>query len=473
MHIHTPISVKLIVTTAACLLFGAVGVRAAWQEAPNPPTVAGALTGALITNASGAQTKIGALTVLGNVDVPLVPSGVLTLNGNLCWNDTGSGTECRPTFPPTTASGVHRNVSTDAEPDAYDTAGSAWLQGNAPTQFALRVQAPPALGPTATYGVKGIAPAAVSGSSTGIRADALIDDPYHIAMYGFAAAPFGWAGYFDGKVAVAWPYDLYIGEVFDPMTGLMYPAIEEARFASGFDVPQVCLNQRCIDSWNDATSTGGPWSYTAGTNTIHPALSTSDWSVGSGSWNATFYVHRYANNTADVRIFGNTTVQSRVSVGSPSSTVPISYTCGDGICNGSESTSSCQIDCDTTAPGNIENLEPALDLIARKVFFSWTRPTIGPSVDPDYQGVRIVQKVGSPPSGPNDPLAAATYNVPNPGVSWTTPTLAANTTYYFAFYSYDAVNNYANGVVSDLVRFSGGPPSGPPCPFCGGDGGGG
>lgn len=144
-----------------------------------------------------------------------------------------------------------------------------------------------------------------------------------------------------------------------------------------------------------------------------------------------------------------------VVIGAPGVGTPITVTCGDGICNSNECSLStapacgvgsadyCPTDCDRTPPGNITihgtlyNSGTGSYPIAG---FGWTLPT-----DPDLAGTRILRQLGTPPTSPSGP-ADLTVNISAPTDNWNDPTqLEFDTTYYYAFYAYDATGNFSSG----------------------------
>lgn len=129
-------------------------------------------------------------------------------------------------------------------------------------------------------------------------------------------------------------------------------------------------------------------------------------------------------------------------IGAPPAGTSVSISCGDGMCNGSETASSCAIDCDQAAPANVTQLAVSANETTKKFTFTWTNPA-----DADFAGVKVVRTQGVPPTGPNDPAAQATNLILNPTASFLTSALTTGVSYYFGFYSYDQYNNFSSGVI--------------------------
>ncbi|MDF1496876.1 MAG: carboxypeptidase regulatory-like domain-containing protein [Patescibacteria group bacterium] len=97
---------------------------------------------------------------------------------------------------------------------------------------------------------------------------------------------------------------------------------------------------------------------------------------------------------------------------------------------------------DVTPPTNITlNAEPG-DTV---VYLSWTQPP-----EPDFAGVRLIQKLGGFPTGPFD--GTLVYD----GLATTTidTGLTNGTTYYYGAYPYDTNGNFASGALDDATPFA-------------------
>ncbi|MBI4457897.1 fibronectin type III domain-containing protein [Candidatus Uhrbacteria bacterium] len=99
---------------------------------------------------------------------------------------------------------------------------------------------------------------------------------------------------------------------------------------------------------------------------------------------------------------------------------------------------------DTTAPANVSNFTAVGGNGVANL--TWVNPT-----DTDFQGVKIVRKTGSFPTGPTD--GTQVYN--SNGTSLLNSGLTNGVTYYYGAYAYDDVPNYASGSMASAQ------PSGP------------
>lgn len=135
-------------------------------------------------------------------------------------------------------------------------------------------------------------------------------------------------------------------------------------------------------------------------------------------------------------------------IGAPPSGTSVSISCGDGMCNGTESAISCPVDCDQAPPAEITSLTPTTNTTARTASFTWVNPN-----DSDFAGVKVLRKSGSAPTSPFDTGATAT-TVAKPGAAMTSTNLTVGVTYYYTFYTYDTMGNYSAGV-TQAIRLGG------------------
>jgi hypothetical protein len=135
-------------------------------------------------------------------------------------------------------------------------------------------------------------------------------------------------------------------------------------------------------------------------------------------------------------------------IGTPPAGTSISVSCGDAMCNGTETANSCAIDCDQSAPANITSL--SFTSASNRVTFTWVNPG-----DADFAGVKIIRTRGIVPTGPNDPTAETSNTVLKPTATFQTSTLSTGVSYYYGFYTYDQYGNYSSGVTQG-VRLGGG-----------------
>jgi len=89
---------------------------------------------------------------------------------------------------------------------------------------------------------------------------------------------------------------------------------------------------------------------------------------------------------------------------------------------------------DTAAPGNVSGL--TANPSDSEVDLSWTNPG-----DADFAGVRVLRKTGSAPVDENDGTVVYTGT----GTSHLDSGLTNFTTYYYAVFTYDQVNNFSSG----------------------------
>ena len=165
---------------------------------------------------------------------------------------------------------------------------------------------------------------------------------------------------------------------------------------------------------------------------------------------------QYGNIAINGSAIMATDTTAGVVIGAPVAGTSVTVTCGDGLCNGSESgvagnANYCAVDCDRIPPGNIVLGTPNLDTTIGRVIFTWTNPS-----DADFAGVRIIRTIGTPATGPTQTTqtgANAVYTVTKnqtPNNQLTSSGLSSGTIYYFSFYAYDATGNYASGVVQGI-----------------------
>jgi len=94
---------------------------------------------------------------------------------------------------------------------------------------------------------------------------------------------------------------------------------------------------------------------------------------------------------------------------------------------------------DTTAPPNVSDLQ----IVAGNNSFnlSWKNPSL--SFTPDFSGVKVLRKIGSKATGPNDSSATVVYNGKNESLS--NDIVVAGFNYFYTVFSYDTSGNFSSG----------------------------
>ncbi len=165
---------------------------------------------------------------------------------------------------------------------------------------------------------------------------------------------------------------------------------------------------------------------------------------------------------ADLNVPGAVQFDAYV-VGTPTANIPVSATCGDGLCTFPEndtpsSVSYCPRDCDITPPGNVRNLRVTSTTVCfehpPRIYFAWDWPA-----DLDYAGVEVKRTTESPPTGPTFPTIKVAADGPNcdqasRSCTWGRTMDPDSSSNYFGFYSYDRVPQHSPGII--LGPFNGG-----------------
>jgi len=208
---------------------------------------------------------------------------------------------------------------------------------------------------------------------------------------------------------------------------------------------KLCLNdvadlsattgKGCIDSWSDLASIASAGTYVV----LQPMTSTPSPQPGQVGVSGGASVAQIA--------------QSAVVIGAPTSTTDPLYTCGDAICNGSETAASCAIDCDVTPPSNVTS--PQVDNFFVNAFnpsifgvmINWADPSPLIPGNADFAGVRVIRSttIATDPYKTDYP-SMASWDI-TPGVGTVNDNnLSRGTTYFYSFFSYDTSLNYSSGV---------------------------
>ncbi len=439
-----------VVLITLMLVIGAVRVSAAPFVNPVTPAPGGNVAPFLNTS-SFAQTKLGGLSVQDLV-VGDNPSDALNVgrtdgSSRICWNGV-----CKNSWDEV----VQLSDKLQLRPASGYDLGVIQIVGPAgPTEPVATVAAQagkPSTSPT--HGIYAQAAGGPAGTdSYGVYGQATVDG--HYAVYATNGGNISaWAAYFEGDVAVTTkidgtPSDFYIGE----------------NMMNNDNFAQLCLNGDCRREW-PAPGSGGLWGLNSTLNGdyLYPTTVTRSLGVGGSASNASFSVAVTADanglpQRADLSVRADAQFDEYV-VGTAPASLPVTVTCGDGQCNGSENDnfcsprpscgSYCPEDCDVTAPNDIVIIQRTIFDATKTVRYIWQSP----SGTPDYAGTRIVRMVGRSPTGPNDP--GGTYADRLVGNNlYETPPNNVDTQYYYGFYAYDNHGYYSPGVI-ELVYFSSG-----------------
>ncbi len=113
---------------------------------------------------------------------------------------------------------------------------------------------------------------------------------------------------------------------------------------------------------------------------------------------------------------------------------------------------------DAVPPPDVSNLQ--ISAGQNSITLNWQNPSL--SFIPDFVGVKILKKIGSPATGPNDAGGTVVYN--GSGNTATDNLVLNGFTYFYTVYSYDASGNFSSGnfvqgKTSEVV-----PPPSPPIP---------
>lgn len=411
-----------------------------------------------LNTSSSNQMKSGNLTVNGGFTVGA--SGLLDVRNQICWNGV-----CQNSWTPSSTNLVRRlTLPVDV---AKTDLGFPELFGDE-TLVANDTLTGKAATPTATRGkTSGIAGIAASGStytSAGVTGEVGNHVINGIAIYGDTVGnQSAWAGYFVGKVRIESPYDLIVGD-------LRWASVQQAKTET---TSYVCLGDAsgkpfgevCRSSWNAGTLS--MWARNG--NTIWPGTYYDPVAIGGSTASAKFRIIPRPDLTADVFTSNDVTAKAFV-VGSPTGLQDNTVTCGDGICNGGESSTNgsptyCVGDCDHIPPDPAYPV-PATNPVApgvtalenpdNTVTFTWKYADLEFSPT-DNKGTRIVRKPSTPVLSPREGTPAVAIDRPGACTqldpcSWTSPALPPDTSYYFAIYAYDFADNYSTPVMK-YARF--------------------
>ncbi len=464
-HMKQP-QLSFLVAVVAIGVLAFAGMRAlAFTFIPpsDPPGVLPA-TFDLPLNTSGVtQIKAGPLTVNGTFTV----TNSLNVNGDICWN--GSGINCRSNWQNVGSTNfVHRYPSIGGSDFGYPH-----LVGQDESEAALTSTAGDPSGGRWTQGVYGAASTEDTGDSYGVVGEALSDNTY--AVYGMIqSGQSAWAGYFVGNVRIfstvgsSSPADLVIGPIGANVQTARTNSISEICLGDdpiGGPPPPKPFAEVCKSDWPPGTTSKWALNPLAQPNaTLWPASSDLSLAAGGSDASAKFLVQRQPDGTADLAVQGDTALKKMV-IGTPVN-LPVTATCGDGICNNSENDNYCSPrpcgnycpeDCDLIPPDNLSVSAETIDESTGVVTFVWNNP---PQLD--YAGVRVVSSTNLPPSGPD---YGTPIDLPNSQTSYTTPPHGFGTLYYYTFYSFDGVRNYAAGETEHLYFSDPSDPPGGPLRF--------
>lgn len=449
----------------------AARVSAASFIPPNAVQPSGNIAAPLNTS-STAQTKVGQLTVLGPTTVNGLTIGKVGGTSQICWNGT-----CQSDWNSiVTVTGFLRLVGSAPQDTGYAIiqGPSDPLPGSLYPSSAItgRARVPSATGPT--YGLYGIAaqnPGDPTKTSTGVLGQATWNSALHAAIFattkpgGVDNSARAYAGYLNGSVAVtanaASPtafYDVYVGSS-----------------ANTNGLAELCLGGVCRTQWPVVTGTG-VWSLQTISQKVFLTPNTTTRNVALGGATSTSPIFVSVSQAAgvptraDLTVAGTTKFEQYV-VSTPTAGMPVSVTCGDGICNGSEndtwgSPNYCPQDCDFTAPVDVQYWDAITNCLPGPcnpspphLYLYWFGPQVFES--PDYIGARVVIRTDRDPTGPFD----TSYTAPGDGIfvpgadipgtpgsvgAWgpsCNMNLPGGHYYHIGLYAYDAQRNYAPGYV--------------------------
>lgn len=461
-----------------------------------------------INTSSTAQTKEGGL-IISNALATVNGSPALTLGSpgeyaTFCLNGTDAAS-CRSSWAdfatlagklrlsPQTADSGFLNITAPGIHfvDQFETDGS--VRGIAGT-------------PTSTLSTSGVYAEASSspGPSYGIYAQNLAGLSSHSAIYADTYLPEvgpgafgGWAGYFNGNVAVSnaaggtcrnnpsvsCSSDATCTAIDSNDSCVPYPSVligglgmPDYTNAASFpmNVGYLCLGSgpnRCRSSW-PVVAGSGLWTGTASQVSPNaPQLTRSLAVAGSGmSAGLSVHVTSDSSNTpvrADATLNGSASFD-KYTVGVAPNGEPVAMTCGNNKCEGLEnddftSRYYCPQDCDHTPPDNVQVdiIDQIMCQIDRRghiivdpdtgcgisrpptFYLYWSNP-----LDYDYAGVRIIVNDTRYPTDYRD-LSSGTIlggDFTKDVTSYVVTCPVNNKRYYVGLYSYDNVGNFSTGV---------------------------
>ncbi len=94
---------------------------------------------------------------------------------------------------------------------------------------------------------------------------------------------------------------------------------------------------------------------------------------------------------------------------------------------------------DVTAPPQISDFQ--IQTTTNSFILTWKNPSL--TFNPDFAGVKILRKIGSVATGPNDNLGTVVYD--SNGETVTDSAVTAGVVYYYTAFTYDNVPNYSGG----------------------------
>ncbi len=350
-----------------------------------------------------------------------------------------------------------------------------------------------------TAGVYGEASSSLTeGKSYGIYADlkgvsthsAIIADTYlgvdrlNRKLFG------GWAGYFNGSVAIsntkggtcknnAVPCTsdamCASGDTCIPFPSLIIGNTALPNSSLPKDKGYICLDGDCRSAW--PTLTGWPndpnrtafWNCTTNPCDLKPNVSTRSLALAGSGQFAGMSVKVTPDDVgtplkADVNLRGTATFIESYTVGTAPADLPVGMTCGNRICEGLENDTFaspyyCPQDCDVTPPGevNVETLFysrcfGSLCPARPPMFYLyWTNPS-----DPDLAGIRVIisDDPARIPDEYTDPSYGSIYGGDLPPTTDSVVQACQNDgdAYYVGLFTYDTdKRNFSRGVTTTVV----------------------
>lgn len=420
-----------------------VPAQAQWAEPSGTPP--GGSVAAPINISNNTQTKAGSFTINpGNFYL-----GQSGGSSKFCLNadpvaDINNTAKCISDWAD--IGGVGKFVRLNPSSPDSDT-GFVSVVGVSNGQYAFKAVAPTANNQY-TAGVLAQDTTGFSGTSYAVYAYAGTSNSK--AVYAQSDNSQSYAGYFRGLVGIYGTLTVQQGNINldagDVLVGTVSNPTQICLYGSGAE--------DCIDSWQDVVDklNGELWTeeqIAAGVYNTYLTQTQSNLAIGGNGYDR------------QTEFFFNVSSGGKFALGLPTASSPISFTCGDGVCNGVETSATCVADCPAgipqpDVPGNIRSLT-ASSLGVGRNRLTWQNPSNG-----TFAGVVFVRAIGAQPSlPPSDGSAYANCQTLGNGIvikitSGSTNFLdddsascsppVSGVTYYYRGFAYNSIPKYADGV---------------------------